>query len=780
MAMARLGWGPGIVLGAFAVLAAAAGSADAEYALDLVPTSTVVAPNVSYEIGETLAMVGDVNGDGFDDVLLGSPDEPIGGVVVLVLGRAEGWPGLADAEEVGTRFHGEVSADDAGRGLAGVGDLDGDGLDDFLIGAPEHEIDGQRRGKAYLIYGRSEGWEQDTNLALADATFLGEGFTDDTGDAVAGGGDLDGDGFLDFAIGAPFDDDAASNAGEVYLFLGGLAEWEPDTSVADAVGSLRGDAEQDRAGHSLVFAGDVNGDGLCDLLVGAPSQDTASNAGRVFLVPGRAEGWAADASLAGASTASFVGEAADDEAGVSLAGGGDVNGDGLDDLLIGAMRNGEGGPDAGQVYLIFGSPDAWSPGTDLSQADASFVGEAYSRAGSSLSIAGDVDGDGLDDLWIGASSWDDYDGNEGGAAHLVLGREVGWASDTDLSVANATLRGQEHDHLGFAVAGGGDVDGDGLADLWAGAPGYDGNYDGAGAAHLILGSGCVDGDGDGVDICHGDCDDTAPDVYWGAPDDPCDDRDTDCDGVIDETGDVDGDGYSVCGGDCNDLDATVFPGSPEVCDEQDTDCDGELSGDEIDDDGDGFIECGGPWELPADCDDADATAHPGASEVCGDGVDSDCLGDVALEADDDGDGYPECTDENGESDCDDGDPTVHPGAVDTCGDAQDSACDGELFEEIDQDGDGYPPCADDCDDFDGSVHPGASELPDGKDNDCDGEVDEDCEQGDDDDSANGPPDERSGCRCTQQGQAGAAASFPCLGIAALLIVACLGVRRRRP
>jgi hypothetical protein len=441
--------------------------------------------------GYSVAGVGDVNGDGYDDILIGAYADDDGGSVAgqtyLILGKASGWAMDTDLSAASASFWGEDANDFSGTSVAGAGDVNGDGYDDILIGAWGDEDGGSQAGQIYLILGKASGWAMDTDLSSASASFWGEDAGDFSGDSVAGAGDVNGDGYDDILIGAWGDDDGGTNAGQTYLIFGKASGWAMDMDLSSASASFWGEDAGDYSGDSVAGAGDVNGDGYDDILIGAwGDDDGGTNAGQTYLIFGMASGWAMDTDLSAAS-ASFWGEGADDQSGFSVAGAGDVNGDGYDDILIGAEGDDDGGSGAGQTYLILGKVFGWARDTDLSNADASFWGEKSSdHSGWPVAVAGDVNRDGYDDTLIGA--YGNRDGGGGaGQTYLILGKASGWAMDTDLSTASASFRGEDDSDLsGWSVAGAGDVNGDSYDDILIGAFSDEDGGANSGQTYLIL------------------------------------------------------------------------------------------------------------------------------------------------------------------------------------------------------------------------------------------------------------------------------------------------------
>ena len=390
--------------------------------------------------------------------------------------RLAGSLGPADA---GAVILGAAAHDEAGFAVAAAGDLDGDGTTDLLVGAtrvvePQHS----GGGAVYVLYGPLAG---EVDLGSTEVVLSGEGDEDLAGYCVSGGGDVDGDGAPDFAIGAPTngEDEEGNEAGAVYLYYGPVDTSQP-LSTADA--RLRGKGESDWAGSSVDLRGDADGDGYDDVLVGAAVADGGGwDSGAAFLVLGPAYGGVD----LGDADGIYDGVDSVDLAGGAVAFAGDTNGDGYDDMLIGAVgANTEVGGDevgTGAAYLVLG------PGLgeySLASADAQLGGEAlWDLAGHAVAAAGDTDGDGFADILVGAPAESSYE-PQAGAAYLLHGPVEGTLS---LAAADAKMSGPRSGQFaGSAVASAGDVDGDGWLDVLIGASAeVSGN--GAGEAYLLYG-----------------------------------------------------------------------------------------------------------------------------------------------------------------------------------------------------------------------------------------------------------------------------------------------------
>jgi hypothetical protein len=439
-----------------------------------------------------VSIVGDVNGDGYDDILFGTYYRT--GQAYLIFGKATGWSMDIEISNADASFVGEAVGDDAGEFLAGAGDVNSDGYDDILIAAKQNDYSAPNAGQVYLILGKPTGWSMDTPLSSSDASFVGEAAGDNAGVTVSGAGDVNNDGFDDILIGAYRNDEGGANAGQVYFILGKAAGWAMRTPLANSDASFIGEAADDEAGIFSGAGGNVNDDGYDDILIGAVFNDEGgSKAGQYYLILGRSTPeWQMDMQLSNPAVAiaSFIGEAAGDQCGITGSAAGDVNGDGFDDLLLSGHGNDAGGANAGQTYLIFGKQAGWSRDVNLANADASFIGEhSGDESGISVCGGGDVNKDGYDDILVGA--WYNDDAHpDAGKTYLILGKPSGWSMDSPLANSDAFFLGEnEGDRSSgsyHAVSVRGDVNGDGYDDISIGAPGNDEGGDNAGQTYLIL------------------------------------------------------------------------------------------------------------------------------------------------------------------------------------------------------------------------------------------------------------------------------------------------------
>jgi hypothetical protein len=352
----------------------------------------------SSRAGHAVASAGDMNDDGYADIVVGAPfldDEKYTnvGAAYLVFGPVSGSLSLDSADGI---WLGEHVQDRAGYSVAGLGDVNEDGVDDVLIGAYEVDTNGERAGAAYLFYGPAD---KSGSISSADAILVGEEAYDLAGWSVAAAHDTNADGLTDLLVGAHGHDAGGSIAGAVYLFRGPV---EGELSVETADAKFIGENEVDKAGYSLA-SGDINNDGYADCIIGAPYESSGGTyAGATYVVPGPIKG---ALSLTEAD-AKVLGEDYNDRLGFSVASAGDVNSDGFDDLLLGApQENIEKKENAGAAYLLYGP---FSGVVDLATVTRTkFLGEDHQDiAGYSVAIAPDLDNDGFDDVLVGAPGVD--------------------------------------------------------------------------------------------------------------------------------------------------------------------------------------------------------------------------------------------------------------------------------------------------------------------------------------------------------------------------------------
>jgi len=424
-------------------------------------------PAWTYNINQDLAKLGwdvetagDVNGDGYSDVIVSAPGFSNGqsaeGKVCVFYGGPNDLPASPSWQREGGQTLADFGAD-----CAPAGDVNGDGYDDVIIGAPKYSNGQSFEGQAYVFYGSASGLPANPSW-----TVDGNGGSYWMGGKVAPAGDVNGDGYADVLIAATNYGTAPISEGKVYLYLGGASGLA--TSPA---WTREANQESSRYGSALSTAGDVNGDGYDDIIIGTPFwNQTNSNEGMAQLFLGNVTG------LATVPLWTIYGGLANYGFATTVACAGDVNGDGYSDIAI----NGGNGPS--HVWIYHGGASGPDNVPDR-QYDAS-----TNTLGIGLFAAGDVNGDGYSDLIVGDESADSGNPGNGdeGAAYLYLGSPSGLAT----SYASIVW-GEELDSGTYARScnTAGDVNGDGFADVIVGDWAFDDDNAGSeGKAYLYLGS----------------------------------------------------------------------------------------------------------------------------------------------------------------------------------------------------------------------------------------------------------------------------------------------------
>jgi hypothetical protein len=427
------------------------------------PNWTADSDQAGANFGFSVSTAGDVNRDGYAEVIVGSYQYNNGeaqeGVVFVYHGSASGlslipnW--FAESNQAGAFF---------GISVSTAGDANGDGYSDVIVGATTYDNAETDEGRAFVYHGSASGlsvtpnWTAESNQVMAHF-----------GASVSTAGDVNGDGYGDVIVGAYAYDNGETNEGRAFVYHGsasGLSvtpNWtaESNQSAADF-------------GHSVSTAGDVNGDGYSDVIVGATTYDNGeTDEGRAFVYHGSASGlsliqnWPAESNQAGAGF------------GFSVSTAGDVNGDGYADVIVGARWYDNGETNEGAAFVHHGS----ASGLSLTPNWTAESNQTAAYFGSSVSTAGDVNGDGYADVIVGAYEYDNGEGAEG-----VAGVYHGSASGLNL-IPNWTAESNEAGaYFGYSVSTAGDVNGDGYADVIVGADQYDNGEDDEGRAFVFHGS----------------------------------------------------------------------------------------------------------------------------------------------------------------------------------------------------------------------------------------------------------------------------------------------------
>lgn len=420
-------------------------------------------------LGREIANVGDVNNDGYEDILVGAYGNSTStGIAYLYMG------GSTISTTPTATFTGGASNDRFGEGVGGGGDVNGDGYDDIIIGAPGYNPGAAAEtGRAYIFYGSST-ISGTIAASTANVIITGNAASQRVGFHVTTNGDVNGDGNDDALIAA---DGYSSDTGRVYYFSG--RDLTSSMTVANATATFTGIATNDAMGASIAMA-DINYDGKADVFIGSDNYNSAQGRGYIFY----------GGNLSGDETGSgadfiVTGETVGDQFGKSFKPAGDINGDGYPDIVTSAYFYNPGGAvNTGRVYIFYGSSTPFSGSVSASTADVKINGEATNHEfGHNVISGGDVNGDGYSDILAGAYNWDNGGTTNVGKAYVYYGNPSLTGTLAASTAAAFVLTGEAASNkLGEGLASA-DVNNDGYTDLFIGADGYSTN---TGRAYFLM------------------------------------------------------------------------------------------------------------------------------------------------------------------------------------------------------------------------------------------------------------------------------------------------------
>ncbi|MCX8019315.1 MAG: FG-GAP-like repeat-containing protein [Chitinophagaceae bacterium] len=430
--------------------------------LNTTPSAIIEGNQNDAGLGVSVSSAGDVNGDGYSDIIVGAYQYDNGntdeGAAFIFQGSSSGI-NTSPAAQL------EVNQDNAwfGASVSLAGDINGDGYGDVIVGAPQYDNGNTDEGAAFLFHGSATGINTSYSTLLdgnQDGANLGP---------VSTAGDVNGDGYSDVIVGVPYFDNGNLNEGQVRVYHG-------SSSGLNSTPTTILESNQDGAemGWDVSAAGDVNGDGFSDIIIGIPKFDNGqNNEGICQIYHGSNTG------LNSTPATTLEMNQSDADFGFSVSTAGDVNGDGYSDIVVGAPLYDNGQTDEGTAFVYHGS----FSGTNATPSSTLDMNQTDSRFGHAVSVAGDLNADGYSDIIVGAEYYENPEPNEG-AFFIYTGSSGGITNNPAVSVeSNAS-----NTFLGFAVASAGDVNGDGMSDVVVGGDGFTNGQTDEGAAFVYHGT----------------------------------------------------------------------------------------------------------------------------------------------------------------------------------------------------------------------------------------------------------------------------------------------------